>query len=335
LQPHEGIMSDGTPLDAGVYVDLEQLIALEQKGRKVSLLPRQPVHSLLSGRYASRMRGRGLNFEEIRDYRSGDDVRSIDWKVTARLQSPHVRVFNEERDRQGVLVVDQRLSMFFGTRRAMKSVTAAEIAAVVAWRILSVGDRVGGIVFNDRSIEEVRPQRSRRIVLQYLTKLAEQNQALGVGRGITRDATMLNRALDRIRRVAPHDATVVIFSDFDGADETTRHAIAALAAHNTVIAVLIHDPSQSELPAAGRMTVTDGELQIALDVAHGSTRQNILDMSKTRLRSVFEWTRDFGVPVLPLSTAEEPVNQLHHLLGLLPQVINRGTGTSVQGALRG
>jgi len=328
-------MSDGTPLDAGVYVDLEQLIALEQKGRKVSLLPRQPVHSLLSGRYASRMRGRGLNFEEIRDYRSGDDVRSIDWKVTARLQSPHVRVFNEERERQGLLVVDQRLSMFFGTRRAMKSVTAAEIAAVVAWRILSVGDRVGGIVFNDRSIEEVRPQRSRRIVLQYLTKLAEQNQALGVGRGITRDATMLNRALDRIRRVAPHDATVVIFSDFDGADETTRHAIAALAAHNTVIAVLIHDPSQSELPAAGRMTVTDGELQIALDVAHGSTRQNILDMSKTRLRSVFEWTRDFGVPVLPLSTAEEPVNQLHHLLGLLPQIINRGTGTSVQGALRG
>ena len=328
-------MSDGAPLDAGVYVDLEQLIALEQKGRKVSLLPRQPVHSLLSGRYASRMRGRGLNFEEIRDYRSGDDVRSIDWKVTARLQSPHVRVFNEERDRQGLLVVDQRLSMFFGTRRAMKSVTAAEIAAVVAWRILSVGDRVGGIVFNDRSIEEVRPQRSRRIVLQYLTKLAEQNQALGVGRGITRDATMLNRALDRIRRVAPHDATVVIFSDFDGADETTRHAIAALAAHNTVIAVLIHDPSQSELPAAGRMTVTDGELQIALDVAYGSTRQNILDMSKTRLRSVFEWTRDFGVPVLPLSTAEEPVNQLHHLLGLLPQVINRGTRTSVQGALRG
>ena len=327
-------MSDGAPLDAGVYVDLEQLIALEQKGRKVSLLPRQPVHSLLSGRYASRMRGRGLNFEEIRDYRSGDDVRSIDWKVTARLQSPHVRVFNEERDRQGLLVVDQRLSMFFGTRRAMKSVTAAEIAAVVAWRILSVGDRVGGIVFNDRSIEEVRPQRSRRIVLQYLTKLAEQNQALGVGRGITRDATMLNRAVDRIRRVAPHDATVVIFSDFDGADETTRHAIAALAAHNTVIAVLIHDPSQSELPATGRMTVTDGELQIALDVAHGSTRQNILDMSKTRLRSVFEWTRDFGVPVLPLSTAEEPVNQLHHLLGLLPQVINRGTGTSVQGVLR-
>src|SRR4249919_1021128 len=159
LQPHEAVMSDGAPLDAGVYVDLDQLIALEQKGRKVSLLPRQPVQSLLSGRYASRMRGRGLNFEEIRDYRTGDDVRSIDWKVTARLQKPHVRVFNEERDRQGLIVVDQRLSMFFGSRLAMKSVTAAETAAVIAWRVLNVGDRVGGVVFNDSDIIEVRPQR--------------------------------------------------------------------------------------------------------------------------------------------------------------------------------
>src|SRR5215831_19291076 len=147
-------MADVTQKTPGVYVDLEELIALEQRGRRVSFLPRQPVHSLLSGRFASRMRGRGLNFEEIRDYRAGDDVRSIDWKVTARLQKPHVRVFNEERDRQALLVVDQRLSMFFGSRLAMKSVTAAETAAIVAWRILNAGDRVGGVIFNDTDIAE-------------------------------------------------------------------------------------------------------------------------------------------------------------------------------------
>src|SRR6185312_9008900 len=115
--------------------------------------------------YASRMRGRGLNFEEIRDYRTGDDVRSIDWMVTARLQKPHVRVFNEERDRIGIVVVDQRLSMFFGTRLAMKSVTAAETAAIAAWCILAAGDRVGAVVFNDSDIADMRPQRSRRTVL--------------------------------------------------------------------------------------------------------------------------------------------------------------------------
>src|ERR1044072_5044065 len=161
-------MSEASDKTPGVYVDLDELIALEQKGRKVSFLPRQPVHSLLAGRFASRMRGRGLNFEEIRDYRTGDDIRSIDWKVTARLQAPHVRVFNEERDRQALLVVDQRLAMFFGSRRAMKSVTAAEAGAIGAWRILGAGDRVGGIVFNDRDLIEIRPRRSRSTVLQIL-----------------------------------------------------------------------------------------------------------------------------------------------------------------------
>ena len=321
--------------DTGVYVDLQHLISLEQRGRKVSLLPRQPVHSLLSGRYASRIRGRGLNFEEIRDYRDGDDVRSIDWKVTARLQKPHVRVFNEERDRQGLLVVDQRLSMFFGSQRAMKSVTAAETAAIVAWRILNVGDRVGGVVFNDTDIAEIRPQRSRRIVLQLLNSLVAQNQALGIGRGIMRSPAMLNQALDRIRRLAAHDATVIILSDFDGADETTRRSVAAIAAHNTVIAVLVHDPLQSNLPESGRMTVTDGELQIAVDIGHGSTRQNILEMSQARLRSVFAWTHEYGIPVLPLSTAEEPIKQLHHLLGLLPQMNVRGAGSAATGAAHG
>src|SRR6478672_7266527 len=184
LQPHEAVMSDGARLDAGVYVDLEQLIALEQKGRKVSLLPRQPVHSLLSGRYASRMRGRGLNFEEIRDYRAGDDVRSIDWKVTARLRKPHIRVFNEERDRQTILVVDQRLSMFFGSRLAMKSVAAAQAAAIGAWRVLGAGDRVGAIVFDDSGVAEFAARRSRATVLQILSTIVAKNRALGVGRGL-------------------------------------------------------------------------------------------------------------------------------------------------------
>src|SRR4029078_12936226 len=106
----------------GVYVSFDDLLALEFRGRRVSFLPRQPVHSLLSRRCESRVRGRRLTLEEIRDSRSGDDVRQIDWKVTARLQKPHVRVFNEERDRQGLIVVDQRRAVFFCSSPALKSV---------------------------------------------------------------------------------------------------------------------------------------------------------------------------------------------------------------------
>lgn len=313
-----------TEKSPGVYVDLDDLIGLDHRARNVSFLPHQPVHSLLSGRYASRMRGRGLNFEEIRAYQQGDDVRTIDWKVTARLQKPHVRVFNEERDRQTLLVVDQRLSMFFGTRRAMKSVAAAEAAAIAAWRILGVGDRVGAIVFNDSDIVEIRPQRSRRNVLHLLDAIVRQNQALGVGRGIASAPGMLNRALDHAGRLALHDATVIVISDFDGADEASRRMVGAMARHVDVVAMLVHDPSQSELPPSGRMTVSNGDLQVFVDIGAHDMRRNIIEMSQKRLRDVFEWTPDFGVPVLPLSTAEETAPQIRHMLGRLQPSSRRG-----------
>jgi uncharacterized protein (DUF58 family) len=310
----------------GVYIDLDDLIALEYRDREVSFLPRQPVHSLLSGRFASRMRGRGLNFEEIRDYRSGDDVRSIDWKVTARLQKPHVRVFNEERDRQALLVVDQRLSMFFGSRLAMKSVTAAEAAAIGAWRVLGVGDRVGAIAFNDRDLVEIKARRSRATVLQILNAVVAQNRALGVGRGLASAPSMLNTALEHATRRALHDAAVIVISDFDGADDATRKMIGAMTRHNNVVALLVHDPLQSDLPASASMTVTDGELQIELEVGRASVRKSLEQATEARLKGVFAWTRELGVPVLPLSAAEETAPQLRRLLGAMPSRHGRGGG---------
>ncbi len=325
-------MADGTASMPGVYVSLDDLIALEYHGRKVSFLPHQPVRSLLSGRFASRMRGRGLNFEEIRDYRPGDDVRSIDWKVTARLQKPHIRVFNEERDRQTLLVVDQRLSMFFGSRRAMKSVTAAEAAAIGAWRVLGAGDRIGAIVFDDRELTEFRARRSRSTVLQILTAIVARNQALGVGRGLSASPSMLNNALQQAQRRALHDAVVIIISDFDGADDDTRKMVGAMARHNDVVALLVHDPLQSDLPASASMTVTDGELQIHLEVGRESVRKSILEASQARLKTVFAWTPELGVPVLPLSAAEDTAQQLRRLLGTLPARTGRGSGHGHVGA---
>jgi len=326
-------MTDGTASAPGVYVSLDDLLALEYRGRKVSFLPRQPVRSLLSGRFASRMRGRGLNFEEIRDYRSGDDVRSIDWKVTARLRKPHIRVFNEEHDRQTLLVVDQRLPMFFGSQRAMKSVTAAEAAAISAWRVLGAGDRVGAIVFDDRGLTEFRPRRSRSTVLQILSAIVASNRSLGVGRGLTSSPSMLNRAMRQAQRRALHDAVVIIISDFDGADDETHKMVGAMARHNDVVALLVHDPLQSNLPATASMTVTDGELQIHLEVGRESVRRNISQALQERLKDVFAWTPELDVPVLPLSAAEDTAHQLRHLLGGLQDRSVRGGHSQIGASL--
>ena len=121
-----------------IYVQLNDLIALQYQVQGISFLPRQPLHSALSGRHSSRLRGRGLNFEELRHYRAGDDIRTLDWKVTHRTGKPHVRVYTEERERCVIMLVDQRRSMFFGTRAKMKSVVAAELAAITGRPALKV-----------------------------------------------------------------------------------------------------------------------------------------------------------------------------------------------------
>lgn len=125
----------------GVYVSLHELMVFEFKAVGLSLLPRRRSGSILAGRYTSRVRGRGLNFQEIRDYFPGDDIRTIDWKVTMRLGTPHVQAYSEERDRPALFIVDQRLSMFFGSRQSMKSVTAAHLAALGAWIVFHAGFR--------------------------------------------------------------------------------------------------------------------------------------------------------------------------------------------------
>jgi hypothetical protein len=188
-------------------------------------------------------------------------------------------------------------------------------------------------MFNDRDLVEVRPRRSRGTVLQVLAGLVAQNRGLGVGRGTASSPTMLNRALEQAQRRALHDAAVIIISDFDGADEATRRSVGAMAQHNDVVALLVHDPIQSDLPASARLTVTDGELQIVLEVGRGTVRRRIMDATQERLRGVFAWTTDLGVPVLPLSAAEETAPQVRRLLGRLPARQGRGSHPHMEAAL--
>jgi uncharacterized protein (DUF58 family) len=261
------------------------------------------------------MRGRGLNFEEIRRYLPGDDVRTIDWKITQRTGKPHVRVYTEERDRPAILVIDQRLNMFFGTKRAMKSVVAAELAALAAWRVFSVGDRVGALVFNDERIVEVRPHRSRRRVMQIIGEVVEMNRALDVSQERPSDPGQLNAALEQAVRLAKHDCLVGVVSDFFGADADTRRLLLRLAEHNDVVAALLYDPVKTDLPEAGRLVVTNGALQVELDSGKGKTRRDVAEHFGQELQRIQEELVKSGVPVMLIDTAEDPALQVRRILG--------------------
>jgi len=299
----------------GVYTELQDLIRLQWAARGFSLLPRQPLRSVLAGRHAARIRGRGLDFEELRDYRPGDDVRSIDWKVTARTRKPHTRVYSDERERRVLLVVDQRLAMFFGTRVQMKSVTAAELAALLAWHVVNAGDRVGAVVFDDALTVEIEPHRSRKNVLRLLEALIERNGALGLDRGIAGDAARINTVLEGVARRATHDWTVVIASDFHGADAATQRLVKRIARHNDVIAALIHDPVALELPVMERTVVSDGRLQIELDLASARTRAQVEALLAQRFRQVRRVEAELDVPVLAIDTTGDVAGQLRRALG--------------------
>ena len=302
-------------LDERVYTSLAHLVRMSHKASGFSFLPRQPLHSLLSGRHAAKVRGRGLNFEEIRAYLPGDDIRSIDWKVTARTREPHIRVYTEERERPAYLLVDQRLAMFFGTQVRLKSVVAAEAAALGAWRILSMGDRAGALVFNDTEITEIRPHRSRQSVMRILQAVVDKNHALGVDQEAQPDPAMLTRALQGVHRLVGHDALIAVISDFDGLDEQGRKILLELRQHNDVICVLVHDPSATELPASSAFVITDGELQVELKLTDKRVRRRAHEAAKGRIARVLDILHEINIPVIPLNTVEDVAEQVRHLLG--------------------
>ncbi|MEK1948542.1 MAG: DUF58 domain-containing protein, partial [Ensifer adhaerens] len=201
---------------SGAYTSVDELVGLEATARDLTFLRKAPVRRLLAGRHESRMRGRGLSFEELREYLPGDDIRTIDWRVTARTGKPVVRVYDEEKDRPALVIVDQRINMFFGSRRAMKSVAAAEVAALCAWRITALGDRVGGFVFGDETVDEIRPYRSREAVIRFADVIVRHNIALSATSKVARGDEQLDIVLSAVANIAKHDHLIIVISDFDG-----------------------------------------------------------------------------------------------------------------------
>lgn len=298
-----------------VYVSLAQLMALEFKARDLSFLARQPQGSILAGNHASRLRGRGLNFDELRRYQPGDDLRHLDWRASLRTGKPVVRTFTEERDRPALIVVDQRMSMFFGSQRSFKSAVAAELAALAAWMVFHAGDRVGGLVFNDQRIDSIAPLRSRKRVEALLSRVVQQNRALNAGNPDAEDEDQLDKALQRCLGVAGHDHLICIVSDFAGAGERTLQLMRQLSAHNDVIALQVYDPLALKLPNNGRLLVTQGELQVELAIEKRNVQQPLGDFLSGRLKDVATLLRRSQVPLMMISTAEDAHRQLRAELG--------------------
>ncbi|MCH8227345.1 MAG: DUF58 domain-containing protein [Proteobacteria bacterium] len=274
---------------------------------------RQPAASSMAGAYRSRFRGRGMDFLESRNYQPGDDIRNMDWRVTARTGRPHTKVFQEERERPVLVVLDASPSLYFGTRRVLKSVAAGQIAAAVAWSTVRRGDRIGGFFFAPGRHRELRPAGGRRGAMRMIQGLVDWLQPEQVW---AEAPEPLSSALARVRHTVRPGSLVIIISDFFGLDENCNRHLSRLRQHNDVIGCQVLDAAEHQLPA-GHYPITDGEQLSVLDMGRKDSRSKYEDMSFRHLDEPRRLFQKHQCGWLVLHTSDDPVEVLGRELRIL------------------
>lgn len=268
-----------------------------KKIRRLELRTRRLVNSTFAGQYHSVFKGRGMNFEEVREYAPGDEIRSIDWNVTARMNTPYVKKFTEERELTVLLVVDVSASGTFGSVELSKRELAAEVASILAFSAINNNDKVGLLLFSDEVELYIPPKKGR---LHTLRLIREMLYFQPKGRG-----TNLAGALDYLNRVTSRKAVVFLISDFLAPDFAKALTIASR--RHDVVAMPVRDPGECDLPDVGIVTLEDAETGEQIDINTGSRaiRQGLKDLEETRIKSLERLLRSRRIDIVPLATNED------------------------------
>ena len=295
-------------VNASTWASTEDLIALQRDARRIGLGRVGAARAPLAGNHLSRFRGRGMDYQESRGYQAGDDIRSMDWRVTARSGTPHVKVYQEERERPVVLFVDLGPGMFFGTRGMLKSVLATRAAALIGWAAAERGDRIGAMLF-DGGYHDVQPGGGRHGMLRVIRELVAHTDPR-IGMDAIADPDGLNKALSRLRRVVRPGSLIVLIGDFYGLDADSGKHLSRLRQHNDVVALQIVDPIEEAAPPSGRYGVASAGRHDILDTGSAVVRSAYRDYFGRHHRQVQDVLRAQAIALLKLSTDGDVVAAL-------------------------
>jgi uncharacterized protein (DUF58 family) len=295
-------------LNPGTRVTTEDLIELQRHAGKIDLTRTRTAGARLAGNHLSRFRGRGMDYQESRAYQAGDDIRSMDWRVTARTGTPHTKLYQEERERPVVLFLDLNPGMFFGSRGMLKSVAAARAAALIAWAAAAHGDRVGGMLFNGGH-HDLQPRSGKNGVLQ-LIRLMVGHTDPRAGLNAQAHPGGLNAALSRLRRVSRPGSLIVLLGDYYDIDDHSGDHLLRLRQHSDVVAIQIVDPLEVAAPVAARYGVTAGGTPGILDTRSAGAQRAYEDYFGSHHRAVAATMRRCAIPLLRVSTADDVASAL-------------------------
>ena len=295
----------------GVEFTLAQLCALQVEGRTLDLRDLRVRAAQPGVSQRVRSRGRGIDYVESRVYQPGDDIRSMDWRVTARSGRPHTKLYQQENARQVYLLVDFGASMFFGTRRAFKSVAAAETAALLCWAAVQRGARMGALINNATRIVHVRDRDGRRGALAILQALV----SLGNARGPEPTVTPLSATLRRARHVFRPDALMIVISDFAALAGDAEQELARLGQKHQLLLIQVYDPLEASPPPPGHYAITDGRDATVIDTRSASLRTDYESYFTGRRQRLETLAHRLGMALMSLCTNDVPAAALARRLG--------------------
>jgi uncharacterized protein (DUF58 family) len=267
----------------GVTTELTELIALQRYAQVGHY--HSEGRAVRAGGHLSKLRGRGMDFSEVRNYQAGDEIRHMEWRVTARTGRPHVKLYQEERERPVIILTDFNPSMYFGTRLAFKSVIAARLAAIVAWTVVKQGDRVGGLLFSATTHNELTPRGRASGVLPLLAALSRYTHELPQHTSQP-NSRSLSYALQRVHRVVRPGSILVVISDFYNIDKDCEQHLNRLRIHNDVLAYHLCDPLEIAPPKPQQYAITDGQQEFLLDMTVDAARSAYLSYCQERIASL-------------------------------------------------
>lgn len=243
----------------GIITDRQRLVRSRHWASRLDLFSKKAASSALLGNTRSRFRGRGMEFEEVRRYQPGDDIRTIDWKVSARNRGTYTKLFREERERPCHIIVDQRSSLFFGSTRCFKSVLAAELAVALAWAGLAASDRVGAQVIGDHREFDTRARNSRKAVLTLIDHVHTLNtQLLFAVPAANHDRQQMSHYLEECLRIIRPGTAVFVISDFYDFDALCAKTLTKIGRHADITLLHVFDPLEESLPEASALPISNG-----------------------------------------------------------------------------
>ncbi|MDQ2993629.1 MAG: DUF58 domain-containing protein [Pseudomonadota bacterium] len=303
------VTDENTAQQKGCVSSFAELVALRQPAQSINLHNRRAVSTTSNGAFLSNFRGAGMDFEEVRPYQPGDDLRYLDWRVTARRDKPHTKVFREERERPVIVLVDNRSGMHFGTRTAFKSVIAAQVAALLSWSAVDTGDRIGGVIFTEEEQTVLQPRARQHGALLLLNQLVSAPAPQATQYAPATDAAFV-QALRAVRRVSRPNSLLFVISDFAGMSKSIEQELLQLNVHQQITSIMIYDQLEAQLPVQGTYAFTDGNARCQLNTNREVCTQYQHSFDEKRLH-LQTWHHQNGLSWLTLRTDEDVVKVLH------------------------